>query len=129
MGGIAAAIGLALTAAVFALLLQKDAPGVAFGLTLAAGILIFASAVQGIGSILRTLGSVMRAAGVENELYLPVVKAVGIAAAVRIAASLCRDAGQTSLAAKLELAGAVAALTVTLPFFARVLSFVSSMLT
>ncbi len=129
MGGVAAAIGLALTATVFALLLQKDAPGVAFGLTLAAGILIFASAVQGVGGILRTLEQILHAAGVETALYLPVVKAVGIAAAVRIAASLCRDAGQSSLAVKLELAGAVAALTVTLPLFTRVLTFVSAMLT
>lgn len=120
-------VGIALTAAVFALVLQKNAPGPAFLLTMAAGILIFAVAVQGVGQIAQTLYGVLAAAGIEEGLYMPVVKAVGIAAVIRIAAALCRDAGQSSLAAKVEIAGAVAAMAVCLPLFQRVLEMVSSM--
>lgn len=128
MDGIVSAVGIALTAAVFALLLKKDAPSVAFLMTVAAGLMIFSLAIRGVGEIMDSLGGVLKAAGVESELYLPVVKAVGIAAVVRVAGSLCRDAGQSSLASKLELAGAVAAIAVTLPLFTQVLSLVTSMI-
>lgn len=128
MGGILSVVGIALTAAIFALVLQKDAPGSAFLLTLAAGILIFGFAVRGVGQIAQTLDGVLSAAGIEDGLYLPVVKAVGIAAVVRVAAAFCRDAGQSSLAAKVELTGAVAAMAVCLPLFQRVLEMVSTLI-
>lgn len=128
MNGIFSAVGVALTAAVFALLLKKDVPGIAFLMTLAAGLLIFTLAIHGLQRIAGSLENVMRIAGIEQSLYLPVIKAVGIAAVVRIAASLCRDAGQSSLATKLELVGAVSAMAVTLPLLTRVLNLVSSMI-
>ena len=128
MGGVLSVVGIALTAAVFALVLQKNAPGPAFALTLAAGLLILGVAVRGVGQIMQTLNGVLAAAGIEEGLYLPVMKAVGIAAVVRIAAALCRDAGQSSLAAKVEMAGAVAAIGVCLPLFQRVLEMVSTLI-
>lgn len=127
MGPVVSIIGIALTAAVFALLLQKDAPGIAFLLTLSAGIFISAIAMQGVGQLVQTLQGVLNAAGIEEGLYVPVIKAVGIAAVIRIAAALCRDAGQSSLATKLEIAGAIAAMSVCLPLFQRVLEMVSTL--
>lgn len=129
MNGIIAAVGLALTASVFALVIGKEAPAIAFLLTLAAGILILYFAVQGVREMLDALYSALQAAGLDSGDYLPALKAVGIAVLVRIAAALCRDAGQSSLAAKLEIAGAAAAMAVTLPLFTQVLSLVQSMLT
>lgn len=128
MDGLISAAGIALTAAVFALLIKKDAPGVAFLMTVAAGLLIFTVAVRGVGSVMDSLSGVLRAADIDEGIYLPVLKAVGIAAVVRIVGALCQDAGQSSLAAKIELVGAVAAMAVTLPLFTRVLSLVGSMI-
>lgn len=59
---------------------------------------------------------------------MPVAKAVGIAAVVRIAGAVCRDAGQSALAASLELAGAAAAVVVCLPLFERVLGLIGNLL-
>ena len=44
---------------------------------------------------------------------------------MRILAALCRDAGQSALAAKVELAGAVMALTAALPLLEQVLTFLA----
>lgn len=122
-------VGLALTAAVFALVIAKDAPGMSFALTLTAGLLILRFAVQSAGQIMDTLSGVLAIANIGSGLYLPVLKAVGIAAIIRIAAALCQDAGQSSLAAKLEIAGTLAAIIVTLPLFTQVLDMVGTMLT
>ena len=40
-------------------------------------------------------------------------------------AALCRDAGQSALAAKMEIAGAVLTLSVCLPLFERVLDLIT----
>ena len=63
--------------------------------------------------------------GWHSALYLPVCKAVGVAVVVRIAAALCRDAGQSALAAKVEIAGAVLTLSVCLPLFEQVLDLIT----
>ena len=63
--------------------------------------------------------------GLDSALYLPVCKAVGVAVVVRITAALCRDAGQSALAAKMEIAGAVLTLSVCLPLFEQVLDLIT----
>ena len=63
--------------------------------------------------------------GLDSALYLPVCKAVGVAVVVRITAALCRDAGQSVLAAKMEIAGAVLTLSVCLPLFEQVLDLIT----
>ncbi|MFR1716555.1 MAG: SpoIIIAC/SpoIIIAD family protein [Butyricicoccus sp.] len=47
------------------------------------------------------------------------------AVVVRITAALCRDAGQSALAAKMEIAGAVLTLSVCLPLFEQVLDLIT----
>lgn len=59
------------------------------------------------------------------ELYGPVLRVVGIAVLVRILAALCRDAGQSALAAKVELAGTVLAFGAALPLLEQVLTFLT----
>ena len=64
--------------------------------------------------------------GITGSLYLPVLQAVGIAVIVRIMGALCRDAGQSALAAKVEIVGAVLALSVCLPLFEQVLDLLAA---
>ena len=89
--------GIVLAALTLSLVLKKDAPAIAFLLVLTAGVI----------------------------LLLRVCKAVGVAVVVRITAALCRDAGQSALAAKMEIAGAVLTLSVCLPLFEQVLDLIT----
>mgnify|MGYP005922561411 CR=1 FL=1 len=73
----------------------------------------------------RRFSALLERGNLESGLYLPVLRVVGIAALVRILAALCRDAGQSALAAKVELAGAVMALTAALPLLEQVLTFLA----
>ena len=54
--------------------------------------------------------------------------AVGLAVVTRLAGSLCRDAGESGLAAFVELAGAAAAVLVALPLLRMVLQLVGELL-
>ena len=63
--------------------------------------------------------------GITQSLYLPVLKTVGVAVVVRIMSALCRDSGQSALAAKLEIMGAILALSMCLPLLEQVLELVA----
>lgn len=121
--------GAAVIAALLTLILRKDCPSLAFAVALAGGLYVLSGAAVSLREVAQAMERLLAAADGGAAVYIPVVKAVGIAAVVRIAGAICRDAGQSALAAQLELAGAAAAVAVCLPLLTRVLVLVSGMLT
>ena len=124
MGGLFALCGIALAAVVLSLTLKKESPAIAFLLALTAGLVILFRVFAQIGGAAQQMERVFAQGGMTESLYLPVLKTVGVAVVVRIMSALCKDAGQSALAAKLEIAGAVLALALCLPLFEQVLALV-----
>lgn len=125
MSGLTAACGLALLAIVFTLTLKKDSPAIAFLLALMAGLAILYRSFASVSSVAGRFEQTFTQGGMSGSLYLPVIKAVGVAAVIRVMSALCKDAGQSALAAKLEIAGAVLAISMCLPLFEQVLALVT----
>ena len=118
-------VGVTVLTLVLSLVLKKDAPVIAFLLVLAAGAVLLWQVGTVAQDTVRRFSALLERGNLERGLYLPVLRVVGIAALVRILAALCRDAGQSALAAKVELAGAVMALTAALPLLEQVLTFLA----
>lgn len=125
MNSLIAACGLVLLVLVLSMTLKKDAPAIAFLLTLTAGVLILLRAFALVGGTMQRLSGLLAQGGITQSLYLPVLKTVGVAVVVRIMSALCRDSGQSALAAKLEIMGAVLALSMCLPLLEQVLVLVA----
>nr|WP_300183135.1 SpoIIIAC/SpoIIIAD family protein [uncultured Agathobaculum sp.] len=125
MSGLWAACGLVLLALVLTTVLKKDAPAIAILLSLVAGVLILLRAFEMADGVLSNLTGLLEQGGIAQELYLPVLKCVGVAVVVRVMGALCRDNGQGALAAKIEIAGAVLALALCLPLVEQVLALAS----
>ena len=67
-------------------------------------------------------------AALSPQVLRPMLQTVGLAVVTRLAGSLCRDAGESGLAAFVELAGAAAAVLVALPLLRMVLQLVGELL-
>lgn len=116
-----------LIAVVLITIVRQYRPELATAISLAAGILllyvVIASLSEGFGYI----------AGLYEKLtygreYLPVIlKVLGIAYITEFAAALCKDAGETSIAAKIELAGKVAIFFAAIPVFTALLTLLYSL--
>lgn len=120
--------GIALCGAVFAAFLRPLSPAFAVLTALTCGVLILMQTVSPVGQLLETTARFMDAAGIRSELYVPVIKAVGIAVVVHVTAQLCRDAGEGALGMKLEIAGTAAALAVCAPLMEQVFALLEDML-
>ena len=118
---------IALCAAVFGVYLRQHSPAFAVLLSLLAGILILLPALDAIGQVWDSASRLM-SAKIDGEVYVPVIKAVGIAVVVRVASEVCRDAGEGSIGSKLELAGVAAAIAVCLPLMEQVIRLIGGML-
>lgn len=114
-------VALCIITALLTLVVKRGSGELAMLLSLAAVtavLLSLAGALEELVAFLRTLG---QRSGLPEELFLPLYKTVGIALVVKAGGNLCRDAGESALAAALEMAGSVCALLVALPLLQAVL--------
>jgi stage III sporulation protein AD len=80
--------------------------------------------VDPLRSLLLFLEELRARSGVSRQLYEPLCKTIGIAFVVKVGGELCRDAGESAMAAVVETAGTVCALLVALPLMQAVLTLV-----
>ena len=116
----AAAVGIA--GAVIAMLLKRSAPELGLALSVAVslfGALLAMELVTGLGDLLNT---VQEETGLSPAVVGPVMKCVGVGIVSRLAADICRDAGQSAAASAVELCGAACALVTALPLIRAMLS-------
>lgn len=106
---------LAVTAALCALVLRKQVPELAVALVLAAGALLLGQAVEALATVGGFADTLARTAGLTPQVWRPVWKTAGIGLVAKLAAAVCKDAGEGGVAAFLETAGTALALLTVLP--------------
>lgn len=114
---ILAIIGLAVLTAVLATLLRRYHKEYAMLLSILGGGLILFMILQNFTPALNTITGMLSASGVSGEYTIILCKTLGTCFLAQFAADACRDAGESSLASKVELAGKVAVILMALPLF------------
>lgn len=118
----------AVAAALCAVVVKQHAREVGAVLALAAGALLLGAALGAIEEVRAMADELGELIGLSPAVLAPVLKTVGIAILTRIAAELCRDAGEGGIAAAAETAGAAAAVLTALPLLRAVLSTITGLL-
>ena len=121
-----AAVGV--TAALCGVVVRQKAPELAAVLTLAACVLLLWNTLPLLETIRDVLTELADLAELSPTILRPMLQTVGLAVVTRLAASLCRDAGEGSIAVFLEIAGGAAAVLVALPLLKMVLQLVLALL-
>lgn len=98
-------------------LLKKTSPDTALLLALAVCAVVLAALAKGLEEVMTFLRELLDWGGVSAELFVPLLKTVAIALISRTGGALCRDAGEGAMAGLVEMAGAFAAILVSLPLF------------
>ena len=113
---------LCIVGALLAVVVKRGTPELALLLTLGAAAAVLASLAGTVEELMKFLRELGERSGVPEPLFLPLYKTIGIALVVRVGGELCRDAGESALAAALETAGALCALLASLPLLRAVLT-------
>ncbi|HLR62437.1 MAG TPA: stage III sporulation protein AD [Lentibacillus sp.] len=117
-------------ASILYIILKEINASFAFFLVLTTAILIFLAIIQQIGIIFKMIESLANKANVDGMYMATILKIIGIAYITELGANLTRDAGLSSVAAKIELAGKIFILLLAVPIITAVieaiLSFVSA---
>lgn len=106
-------VSAALVGTLLSLLIKDKAPKISFAVSAVCGVLILSSVIDDISEIVSFANGVSSFSG--SEIFSLLLKATGLAYIVDFAADLCRDAGETGNAKRLENAGKIAILALSLP--------------
>lgn len=90
-------------------------------LMLAAGILVFIFCIDQITEIINFLKNISEKAGIDVVYLGIVLKILAIAYLASFASEICKDAGASSLASKVEFAGKIFILVLAIPILMAVL--------
>lgn len=121
-------IGIGLIVTVLSLLMKQQRPELAMMLPLLGTAAIIFLVAPYLKEILTMFEQIAKEAGLESEYLRIVIKIIGVAYLCQFAAELCKDAGEGSMASKIELAGKVMILTLSMPIIYRLLDIVGNII-
>lgn len=121
-------VGLGLIAVLLVLILREYRPEMAMQVSLIAGVVIMLLVVNRIAGAVNVITETAVAAGI-NLVYLQtLLRVIGIAYLAEFGAQICRDAGEGSIASRVELAAKVIILVMAVPVIVEIMESVLRMI-
>ena len=121
-------IVLCIAVSLLALSLRQQRPEYAMLLSLACGLFVLFFLVGKMGDIFSQLQDLMTGLSGQSELTEIVLKALGICIVAELGSQCCRDAGETAIATKVELAAKAALVLMSIPIFQTLLEVAGELL-
>ena len=117
-----------ITATVLALVLRQYRPEFAIFVSLACRVAVVLYVAQGIGQVMEELELLFSNTLLSEELIQVVLKCLGVCILTELAGQTCRDAGENAIGAKIELAGKVTLVVVSIPLFQQLINVAGTLL-
>ena len=121
-------VGIALMAVAASLVLRAYRPELGLQIAVAAGVLILMLTLGELIALSSFLSETLVRFQIDPGYLKVMLKVIGTAYLAQFAADLCRDAGESAVAGKVELAGRVLILALCLPVLMSILEMVGSIL-
>ncbi|MBD5082398.1 MAG: stage III sporulation protein AC/AD protein family [Ruminococcaceae bacterium] len=117
-------VSFGIISAVLSLVLKQYKPEYSMFISLAAGIMIFVSVIAAIEPIIGYISELTENAGLSGIYAEILLKSLAVCYLIQLASDCCKDAGETAIAGKLQIAGKIAVLLMALPIFKSITEIV-----
>lgn len=121
-------IGIGIVGTILSLLVKQYKPEVAIAVPVLTGVVILSFCIPYLSELFRMFESIAEQAGIEHYHLKIVIKIIGVAYICQFASDICRDAGETAIASKIELGGKVTIITLSMPIMYNLLIIVSKII-
>ncbi len=91
-------------------------------LTILSSVIILTFVITKLDTVISLLNDLVNKSGINKDYLILILKVTGIAYLIELTKNMCVDAGSSSLATKIELAGKVVIVVLTLPLFTTIIS-------
>lgn len=121
-------IGIGLIALVIIIIVKQYKPEFAIYVSLAAGILILSMTFDTISQIINLIESYSQKVSISNKFIVVLLKITGIAILAEFATSICKDAGETAIATKIDIGSKVLIIAASIPIISSLLEVILKVL-
>ncbi len=110
-------VSVALIAAILSIILRQYKPEYSLFISIAAGIIILTAVIAMIDPLIGFVTNITDEAGLSGIYAQILIKSLAVCYITQLACDCCKDAGETAIAGKIQLAGKIAILLIALPMF------------
>ncbi|UJW57553.1 stage III sporulation protein AD [Bacillus sp. A116_S68] len=121
-------VGLGMITTFLALVVKEQKPIFAFLLTIFTGVIIFAFLIDKMALLIEMIETLATEADINLVYVQTIFKIIGIAYIAEFGAQIARDAGQGSVASKIELAGKVLIMIMAIPIISVIIETVLTLI-
>ncbi|MEG0895057.1 MAG: SpoIIIAC/SpoIIIAD family protein [Oscillospiraceae bacterium] len=115
-------------ATIICLILKDKNPELAMVVSIVCVILIFTVSLKNIMPAIQTIKSLANKSYINQEYIQIMLKALGVCYVTELASDSCKEAGQVSIASKVELCGKVFIVILSIPIFQKLLNIAISLM-
>jgi stage III sporulation protein AD len=115
---------LGIVAAILIVIIRQQRPEIAIQISIITGVVIFLLLASRLKVVLDMLEGFSRKAGIDTVYFVTVLKIIGIAYISEFGAEICRDAGESSIASKIELAARVVIIVLAVPIMSSLINMI-----
>lgn len=116
----------AITAAVLALAIRREAPVFAVAMTACAGVVILLFVMPFLKSVVELMFEIGEKTGEKSNIGI-LFKITGIACITRLACDICLDAGENAMASRVAMAGRILILFYSMPIVTGLIEQINAM--
>jgi len=118
-------VGFTIVALVLVITLKQEKKEMALVVSIIAGIIILLSVMGPLGNIVEMLEGLVDNSGINSKYLEIILKITAIAYIIEFSKNICIDAGESALATKVEVAGKVIIVSLSMPVLLSVIEVVT----
>lgn len=108
-------IGIAFIAVIIIVILKQYRPEFAIYASILAGVLILSLASDTLSGIIDMIQNISSKTNINNDFLIILIKITGIAILTEFAVSICKDAGESAIASKVDVGGKILIISLSIP--------------
>lgn len=117
-------IGVGLISLIIIIILKQYKPDFAIYISILAGAIILLLVMDKVSNVVTLLSSIQNKANMNNQFLVILLKITGIAFLTEYASSICKDAGESAIATKIDLGGKVLIIAISIPIIQALLELI-----
>ena len=117
-------IGVGLIALIIIVVIRQYKPEFTMYVSIIAGVIILFLVLDKVTGIITLLTNLSKKTGINSEYLSILLKITGIAILTEFAVSICKDAGETAIASKVDLGGKVIIISISIPIISALLEII-----
>lgn len=121
-------VAFAIIAVILVIVLNEQRKDIGLLLSIVAGIGLIVFSIYKLSSVFDMLNSLISKSGISSEFLSIILKVTAISYIVEFGKNVCMDAGQSAIANKLEIAGKIVIVTLSIPLISSLMSIITGII-